>query len=552
METSHRKEPTTSHSTLPNRKSPVSSPRHDLNGHGWLAQLTLAVIIASSLVTIVAVLLGTRYYLNLKKLEPLAGMVMSLRVVSTYSATVVLAVVLETVLLYVHMRTTKKLETSVFIDPVTGGNTKTHFEIIATDMLRRTGAEYSFVHMNIRNFKACISRFGQKHTDLMLKNIHDEIFSTLGDDETMGRSDDEGFIILLRSQDMPELQRKLSVWTEAVRKFGTHSQIPQRIDLEYGIHIVSNTEKPVRSMIEMAAQARDGGKPRDKKKGNLSIYDEFIGGGPMYRKEVTDRMQRAIANQEFIIYMQPKYELTTRTIAGAEALVRWRHPSHGLLSPGLFIPILEDSGQIRDLDLYVFRKVCEWLQSFVDTDFPPPPVSVNISRYHFIKHGFIQDFIDIWKEFTIPAQSLELEFTETMLADNMEEFQEVVDHMHTIGFRCSMDDFGTGFSSLNMLCRLSVDTVKLDRQFFHNDFEIPSKESITISHVIDLIKALNMTVVAEGVEHEAQVEFLRSQGCDLVQGFFFSKPVPAEHLKAMLMEQSLSSKRNTSNHVSGT
>ena len=231
-------------------------------------------------------------------------------------------------------------------------------------------------------------------------------------------------------------------------------------------------------------------------------------------------MQQALENGEFIVYLQPKINLEKIEIVGAEALVRW-NSQDGLISPGEFIPFFEKNGFIVKLDLYVFDCVCRLLQDWENRGIAPIPISVNLSRNHLLDPQFLKKYEAIQKTYGIASHLLEFELTETVVFENLELLKNVIAQIHAAGFQCSMDDFGSGYSSLNVLKEIPVDILKLDGAFF--DKEGDPRGNDVVETAIELARKLGMKTVAEGVETFTQVEFLRNADCDMVQGYILPK-----------------------------
>lgn len=206
--------------------------------------------------------------------------------------------------------------------------------------------------------------------------------------------------------------------------------------------------------------------------------------------------------------------------------MRWIHPEKGVIYPSDFIPLFEMNGKICSLDFYIFTQVCQTLHGWIASGKNPFPVSVNLSRQHFLEYNFLKKFADIAKEYEIPPGMIEFELTESIFFDNRQinVVKEMIRQMHQLGFLCSLDDFGSGFSSLGLLKEFDVDTIKLDRSFFVNMAGEKAKD--VIACLIELSKKLKVHTVAEGIETDEMVEYLRMIKCDMVQGYIFSRPIP--------------------------
>lgn len=232
------------------------------------------------------------------------------------------------------------------------------------------------------------------------------------------------------------------------------------------------------------------------------------------------------------MYFQPKVELKEKKIRNAEALVRWKNSLGKLIPPGLFIPILEKDLLISVLDQYVFEKTCQWLKKQMKECKRILPVSVNVSKMQFYSLDFIEVYSKLKKKYGVPNNIVIIEFTESAIFNDIKRVKEIIDELHINGFLCSIDDFGNGYSSLNALKDMKVDSLKIDSLFF-NESENKRREEIIIKGIITLAKELNMKTVAEGIEKQEQVDFLREAGCDLIQGYIFYRPMPIEDFEKL-------------------
>ena len=254
--------------------------------------------------------------------------------------------------------------------------------------------------------------------------------------------------------------------------------------------------------------------------------------------EIESSMQEALASGQFIYYIQPKYAADGTRILGGEALVRWQKPDGTMVSPAEFIPLFERNGFIRQLDIHVFTQVCADLRRLLDAGQPVVPISVNVSRQHLYWPEFAPTYIAIKERYRLPDQLIELELTESTLLENTTAAFSTLEHLRQKGFLCSIDDFGSGYSSLNALKDLPADVLKLDREFL-SDSAQPAKSEIIIRGIIDMAKRLSLRIVAEGVETPTQLAFLQDTGCDMIQGFIFSKPLPPDNFYHLLTQTNL-------------
>lgn len=303
---------------------------------------------------------------------------------------------------------------------------------------------------------------------------------------------------------------------------------PKEISLttSFGVFVAKSREEkelPIGLMRERALIAK-----RTIKKGALTCYAFFsdkFRNDIIMEQEIESEMYQALEDKQFVVYLQPKINLSDGKLKGAEALVRWKHPEKGLIMPDCFIPVFESNGFIIKLDEYVCREVCIMLRKWLDAGLEPVPVSVNLSRLHIYSGDIIGYLIGIIKKYEIPPKYLRLEVTETIFLGDTDKLNDVLTELHSLGFKVEMDDFGSGYSSLNMLKTVPVDTVKIDKEFFSDEANT-DKGKIVMKHTISMAKDLQMEVIAEGIETEEHVEFLKKSNCDVGQGYYFSKPMP--------------------------
>lgn len=262
-------------------------------------------------------------------------------------------------------------------------------------------------------------------------------------------------------------------------------------------------------------------------------YDESLTEEALHKIEIENKMEKALANEEFLVYLQPKYYLKDELIGGAEALVRWKIPGEELLLPNSFIPIFERNGFVVKLDFYMLRKVCSIIKGWMDLLIEPVVVSVNFSRMHLSNGDFVRELREVVDSYGIERRYIEIEITETVIYDNIEALEGIITELHESGFTISMDDFGSGYSSLSMLKDLPVDVIKMDRSFFINQKDV-CRSKIVLGNVIGMAAELGICIVAEGVEDREHIELLRSLNCDMVQGYFYAKPMPENEFRVLL------------------
>lgn len=255
------------------------------------------------------------------------------------------------------------------------------------------------------------------------------------------------------------------------------------------------------------------------------------------KEEILKSIDKAFIDREFSIYIQPQYNHATKNIIGGEALVRWNHPTYGMIYPNSFIPVLEQEGKIVQLDLYVFEEVCKYIKNIIDRGEKPVAISFNVSREDLHHPDYIFNMEVIRTNYNIPVKFLRVEITESSAIGGSEYMAEVINHLHKLGYIVEMDDFGAGYSSLNVLKDLDIDVIKLDMKFLSG--KIGGRGGTIISSIVNMAKWLGTPVIAEGVETKEQADYMLSIGCDNIQGFYYSKPIPTDRFNVLIQSRSV-------------
>ena len=395
-------------------------------------------------------------------------------------------------------------------DDVTGGKNKREFERVASLLLKGEG-EFVVVYANIDRFKLINDSYGDDVGDMVLCKVHKII--------------DDSFGMLMRFHSLEKLDHRLSRINDQLSKIMDEEGQSYGIKMYFGVYLVENKNTLVSAMLERANIALKRVAGAAQHLVHMGVYDDAERQLLGREKELEMKMERALKNGEFVPYLQPKYELENETIGGAEALVRWVDPVEGMIFPNEFIPLFERNGFIVELDLYMFEQVCKLVEKWSESGYPKIPVSVNMSRGHFSVPGFFKRYQQILDRYNIPDNTIEIELTESLFYNEMSMLKELINKIHDAGMLCSIDDFGSGYSSLNMLKDVKVDALKLDRVFFKEAEDDQRGKSI-INSVLHLAQSLNLRTISEGVEIRSQVDFLKEMDCDYIQGYVFAKPMP--------------------------
>lgn len=429
----------------------------------------------------------------------------------------------------------KKISHIAYRDPLTNSYSYAGFARDANDILsHRSTGEWALVTMDIDGFKLINNTLGREEGDKLLIGLTHALQKALRKNELLCRSSADNFILLLRFTTVEELRSRMHDFDENLILHQT-SGIPFKHQiLTCGVCTTDTGDRDLYTMVGNANLARKSAKSAHHS--NAVFYNKEMHIKILQDREIESSLLPALRNHEFVVYLQPKYALSNKKIVGAEALVRWQHPSKGLLLPGKFIPLAERNGFVTEIDFYVYREVFQSMRRWIDAGHAPVRVSMNVSRAHLQNPNFCAQLCALADEYDIPRQYIECELTESIFCDNLAPLIQFIQALKDAGFWVSIDDFGSGYSSLNMLKEIPVDVLKLDREFFYHS-DSTERGRIVIASVIRMAKSLNMEVISEGVETEEQATLLNNLECDMAQGFLFSKPLPLTLFAESLLSQ---------------
>lgn len=431
-------------------------------------------------------------------------------------------------------RKNTNLESIAYRDDLTNASNLEKFRLDAEHLLASNPLyKYAFFHLDFQNFKYCNDIFGYDFGDRLLKQYAFYLSEDMNEGETFGRISGDKFVVLRRYNFREELLARQKAVDSRMRAFAMDSKEHYSLTIFGGICCAEDvsSDMEIDSILDRANFAQKTVKGQEER--HYAFYTDSIREQMIEEINIQSRFNDAINEKEFLVYYQPKVNLSQGTFDSAEALVRWQTKDGNLISPAAFIPVLEKNFLISALDQYVFREVCSFLRKRIDDGLPVIPISVNVSKIQFYNPDFLHIYSDIKESFDIPDGLLEIEFTESVGFENTEYFLEIISRLHEHGFLCAMDDFGKGYSSLSMLKDMPIDVLKLDSLFFVNSRD--SKKDLTVIRgIISMVKELNIQTVAEGIEEQSQVEFLKTIGCDVVQGFYFYRPMPSEQFSQLL------------------
>ncbi len=439
----------------------------------------------------------------------------------------------------IHKAQTKtKTYRHAYVDEVTGLPTKAKHRQDVDEKLRAIKRPYAYVSIEVDNFNYIKEMYGYAYGNYILQRIAEGMKGEILQDELLSHTSESRFGLLMQYDGDEELRRRL---LDVFHKVG---QVPPNEEVESvytvtftcGAYRIMGAGESAVKVRERANIARE--EARRLFENNIEFYDEKLQQRRAEQEQFEFEMRQALEKEQFVVYMQPKYSAAKEEIVGAEALVRWEHPEKGLIYPNSFVPLFESNGFIVKVDYYILESVCKCIRNWLNEGVEPVVVSVNLSRVHLYNADLVERLVEITDRYRIPHHLIEFELTETVLFDELGQLINVMVKLKQAGFVLSMDDFGSGYSSLNMLKQLPVDILKLDKAFLDN-FEIDGtgqKEKTIVSHIISMAKALNMEVLAEGVESKSQKDFLLSANCDMIQGYYYARPMKLERFDRELRQ----------------
>jgi diguanylate cyclase (GGDEF)-like protein len=377
--------------------------------------------------------------------------------------------------------------------------------------------KYYIICSNIKKFKLLNQLFGMDKGDEILRQIASALETWCREGDIYARTHSDEFVLLMRKSDFDE-QRFID-GIHGVAKLLDNSIY--RLQFQLGIYEIENHHEKIYEMMDNARMAMET--LNDSKELSIAFYDQEMMNSTLRENEIINSFNMAISNGEFHIFLQPQVDKNGMVVSG-EALARWIHPEKGVIPPGIFIGVLENANLIYKLDSYVWELAAKQLSLWKGTDKEKLRISVNISPKDLQFLDIEVVFTELIEKYDISPQKLNLEITETAVAANVGSVIQQMENLRKKGFIVEMDDFGSGYSSLNLLKDFKVDVLKIDMKFLSNTGD-KRRADIILEHIVNMAQMLDMIVIAEGVENKEQLELLDEMGCDLFQGYYFSKPV---------------------------
>ena len=418
-------------------------------------------------------------------------------------------------------------------DPLTGLYNREYFYRYAEQFdQHHKEMDMDAIVVDVNHFHMINERYGKAYGDGVLRRIGEKVRDTVLDaGGIVCRQEGDTFMIYTPHRtDYKDILESASVGLTG------EEQANNRVRLRMGVYSTVDKSIDIERRFDRAKSASDT--VRGSFTRPIAFYDNALHEAELYQERLIEDFHRAIREEQFIVFYQPKFNVRTEipVLASAEALVRWQHPELGMISPAVFIPLFEENGLIQALDTYVWAHAAAQIKDWKERLGISVPVSVNVSRIDMYDPNLVETFQSLLEKYGLLPEEFLLEITESAYTEDSAQIISTVNRLRDLGFRIEMDDFGTGYSSLNMISSLPIDALKLDMKFIRNAFQ-DGKDTRLIEVIIDIANYLGVPVIAEGVETEEQLNALKAMGCDIVQGYYFSKPVPAAEYEVFVEEK---------------
>lgn len=474
----------------------------------------------------------------------LGGFVMLSNISLNQSHLSIMHLVISTVSRLIHSRIEQENNRRMqFRDTLTGYLNLEGFLQTAKKLIRtHSGVKYALWYCDLKRFKYINDMFGYHVGDELLKHWANICHRGSRAGETFGRAAADNFVLLRWYQEEQDITEAFARDEAALADFAQIKSRGYTPELTCGIYLLDEADMKNPDVSKIMDKANIAQQFTHNKTGpHFAIYDESMRQRQMREMDIGQHMREGIRSGEFSIWMQPQYSYAEGTIVGAEALVRWQHPQMGCISPGEFIPVLERTGQVTELDLYVWEEACKYIRHTLDhaDKMTAIPISINISRRDIYMMDLEHVLLQLIKKYDLEPAMLRLEITESAYMENPKQLIEVAKRLQNCGFVIEMDDFGSGFSSLNILKDVPVEVLKLDMNFLAGTDNIGGRQGNILSSVIRMARWLGMELIAEGVETVEQAEYLKNLGCSYMQGYYFAKPMCRRDFDVLLADDTV-------------
>lgn len=396
--------------------------------------------------------------------------------------------------------------------------------------------EYSLLHFNVKKFRYFLGRYDHETGEELLQQILKTFTKGLKKGQYLLYTGGDDFIFLIHEW------RKKKIIDELIqRDYEGYELKDSRFfnNVFFSMGVCRLRDFPVadfETCCLYAWLARITSKEHEKKSSDFKFFTRKQLQEFQMRSQLEVKTVEACRKETYAVYIQPKVDAKTLKICGGEALLRWFDEDGTMIPLSLFLPVLNENSYIRYVDQMVFELVCKMIQESIQKGMKMVPISFNLSKASFEDEPFMQEYMEVFQQFDIPKEYIEFELLESISMDNSDKLIKVVDTIHKAGFRCALDDFGSGYSSMSVLARVPIDIIKLDRSLFQNPYR-DIDNFLIVDGLLDILHHFPVQIVAEGVEDETVAEHMRQHGCDMIQGFYYYRPMPMDEFQRLIAEQ---------------
>lgn len=396
--------------------------------------------------------------------------------------------------------------------------------------------EYSLLHFNVKKFRYFLGRYDHETGEELLQQILKTFTKGLKKGQYLLYTGGDDFIFLIHEW------RKKKIIDELIQRDYKgyelkDSRFFNKVFFSMGVcRLRDFPEADFETCCLYAWLARITSKEHEKKSSDFKFFTRKQLQEFQMRSQLEVKTVEACRKETYAVYIQPKVDAKTLKICGGEALLRWFDEDGTMIPLSLFLLVMNENSYIRYVDQMVFELVCKMIQESIQKGMKMVPISFNLSKASFEDEPFMQEYMEVFQQFDIPKEYIEFELLESISMDNSDKLIKVVDTIHKAGFRCALDDFGSGYSSMSVLARVPIDIIKLDRSLFQNPYRDIDKFLI-VDGLLDILHHFPVQIVAEGVEDETVAEHMRQHGCDMIQGFYYYRPMPMDEFQRLIAEQ---------------
>lgn len=396
--------------------------------------------------------------------------------------------------------------------------------------------EYSLLHFNVKKFRYFLGRYDHETGEELLQQILKTFTKGLKKGQYLLYTGGDDFIFLIHEW------RKKKIIDELIQRDYEgyelkDSRFFNKVFFSMGVcRLRDFPEADFETCCLYAWLARITSNEHEKKSSDFKFFTRKQLQEFQMRSQLEVKTVEACRKETYAVYIQPKVDAKTLKICGGEALLRWFDEDGTMIPLSLFLPVLNENSYIRYVDQMVFELVCKMIQDSIQKGMKMVPISFNLSKASFEDEPFMQEYMEVFQQFNIPKEYIEFELLESISMDNSDKLIKVVDTIHKAGFRCALDDFGSGYSSMSVLARVPIDIIKLDRSLFQNPYR-DIDNFLIVDGLLDILHHFPVQIVAEGVEDETVAEHMRQHGCDMIQGFYYYRPIPMDEFQRLIAEQ---------------